>query len=110
MLKSLRTLRPAVAIGAASVVLMQMILALAMAVVPELHEHLHHDAGDSHHECAVTHLIQGDFGDGAPLPSLSIAPVQTAPSPEVFSDDTATSVTPLWLANGILEHAPPLLG
>ncbi len=109
MLKSLRTLRPAVAIGAAACVLMQMIMALAMAVAPDLHEHLHHDAGDSHHECAVTHLIQGDFGDATPPPSLAIAPVQAAPSNEVFADDTPASVTPLWLANGVLEHAPPQL-
>ncbi|MDB6120188.1 MAG: hypothetical protein JWO08_3969 [Verrucomicrobiaceae bacterium] len=110
MLKSLRTLRPAVAIGVAACVLMQMVLALAMAAAPDLHEHLHHDAGDSHHECAVTHLLQGDFGDAAPPPSLAIAPVQAAPSTEVFADVTSASVTPLWLANGVLEHAPPQLG
>ena len=110
MLKSLRKLRPAVAIGAAACVLMQMIMALAMVVTPELHEHLHHDAGDSHHECAVTHLMQGDFGDGAPLPLVAVAPVQVAPTTEVFSADTTANVAPLWLVNGILEHAPPLLG
>jgi len=110
MLKSLRTLKPAVAIGTAALVMMQMVLALAMVVQPQMHEHLHHDAGDSHHECAVTHLMQGDFGDGAPLPLLVVVPVQVAPSTEVFTDDTAAGVTPLWLANGILEHAPPLVG
>ena len=107
MLKSLRSLKPAVAIGAAALVLMQMVLALAMAVTPKLHEHFHHDAGDSHHECAVTHLIQGDFGDGAPLPLLTVAPVHAAPSTEVFSVQPAAIVAPLWLENGVLEHAPP---
>ncbi|MDB6140949.1 MAG: hypothetical protein JWO94_4021 [Verrucomicrobiaceae bacterium] len=107
MLKPLRKPRPALAIGVAALVIVQMIMALAMAVSPELHEHFHHDAGDSHHECAVTHLIQGDFGDGAPLPLISTSSAPAIPGAEIVATASAAALASPWLTNGILVHAPP---
>lgn len=96
--------------GLAACVLVQMVLALALAVSPDLHERLHHDAGSPLHECAVTHLIHGDFGDGVPVPMISAGPVPPVPETQVFTDARAAWVRPLFLVNGVLEHAPPMQG
>ncbi|MDB6140298.1 MAG: hypothetical protein JWO94_3370 [Verrucomicrobiaceae bacterium] len=110
MLRAIRTLKPAALYGMAACVLMQMLLALAMAASPELHERFHPDAGDHHHECAVTHLIQGDFGDSAPVPLTSAGPLAPVHETELIATAPTLWVTPLFLMNGILEHAPPVLG
>ena len=106
----LRRAKPAVMNGVAACVLLQMLLALALAVSPELHEQLHHDAGSPFHDCAVTHLIHGDFGDGVPVPVMSTGPALAPPECEVFTEARAAWVRPLFLANGVLEHAPPVSG
>ena len=110
MIRVLRTLKPAAIYGVAACVLVQMLLAQAMAASPDLHERLHSDAGDQHHECAVTHLLQGDFGDGAPVPLVSAGPFVPVHETEIIATAPALWVAPLFLMNGVLEHAPPALG
>ncbi len=110
MIRALRKLKPAAIYGMAACVIAQMVLALAMAASPELHERFHSDAGDQHHECAVTHLIQGDFGDGTPVPLISAAPPAAVHETEIIATAPALWVAPLFLMNGVLEHAPPALG
>ena len=63
----------------AGAVLASMFLAMAMAVSEELHEELHHDADHDEHECVVTHLIDGTFGDGAGLPVVVIGGIDDRP-------------------------------
>lgn len=105
-----RTLKSAAVYGVAACVLLQMLLALALAVSPDLHEQLHHDAGSPFHDCAVTHLIHGDFGDAVPVPLITAGPPQPAPEAYLFTEARAAWVQPLFLANGVLEHAPPMFG
>jgi hypothetical protein len=107
MIRAIRTLKPAAIYGLAACVIMQMVLALALAASPELHERFHPDAGDAHHECAVTHLIQGDFGTGAPVALIAAGPPVTVHHTELIITAPSLWVAPLFLMNGILEHAPP---
>jgi len=81
--------------------------ALAMAASPELHEHVHEDAHHAEHECVVTHMLAGDFGEATPPVLLTLAPA--VPLAEfAMVDDRGEWVRPLFLANGVLEHAPPV--
>ena len=93
----------------AGAVLASMVLALAMAVSEELHEELHHDADHEEHECVVTHLIDGTFGDGAGLPVVDLGAVDDHPE-FVRWALRETAARPLHLANGVLEHGPPVRG
>jgi len=93
----------------AAFMLSQFMLALAMAASPELHHYLHHDSDDDDHDCAVTHLINGDFSDG--LPALPVAVTPVNPERELMTTDTEWTpawVPPLYLASFTLERAPPL--
>jgi hypothetical protein len=89
-------------------VLMSWIAALAMAVSPRLHEHVHEDADHDDHECVVTHLLAGDVGDGVPLLIISVEPSALATTMKVVA--SPTWVCPLHRKNGVLEHGPPALG
>lgn len=42
----------------------------ALAVSPQLHECLHHDAGSGHHQCAVTIFEQGQVETGSVEPAV----------------------------------------
>ena len=110
VIRVIRTLKPAAIYGMAACVLLQMLLAMAMAASPELHERFHPDAGGEHHECAVTHMLHGDFGDGAPVPLISVGPSAPIHETEIIATATALWVAPLFLMNGVLKHAPPALG
>ncbi len=112
MLRSIRhlqSMRPAIFLAMAGVWCASMLLAMAMAASAELHEHAHHDADEEEHECFVTHLMAGTFGDGAPVPQIDLRPELVQPD---LASRTSNSgaVPPLYLENGVLEHAPPQRG
>jgi hypothetical protein len=81
--------------------------AALLAVCPTLHELIHHDADDEHHDCAVTLFLAGQveqaFSDPIVL-GLSV-PV------ELLLDRTTGQVVygTFFLSRCILEHAPPLV-
>jgi hypothetical protein len=70
---------------------------LAFAASPALHELIHADAKDVHHQCAITVLAHGQVD--APACEVS-APVPTVCF-ELFSPVTASFASP------ILEQFPP---
>jgi len=86
-----------------------LLMAMAMAASPELHRYFHSDADGEDHECVVTHLNKGDLHDGAPTILVTLG--QALPTNELGRTATAESVwvAPLFLKNGVLEHAPPLV-
>jgi hypothetical protein len=90
-------------------VLLAWIVALAMAASPQLHEDLHGDADHDHHECVVTHLLAGSIGE-----AVIDLPVQIGTAPCVgdllVAAGAGICIFPLNLANGVLEHAPPVQG
>ncbi len=87
-----------------------LLMAMAMAASPELHQYIHGEADHEDHECVVTHLIKGDLHDGAPTPIITVG--LDLPIVELRSVAASDSVwvAPLFLKNGVLEHAPPMLG
>ena len=84
-------------------------MAMAMAASSELHRYFHSDADGEDHECVVTHLNKGDLHDGAPTILVTLG--QALPTNDLGRTATAESVwvAPLFLKNGVLEHAPPLV-
>ena len=80
--------------------------AMILAVCPELHELIHHDADDEHHDCAVTAVLSGGIEHTPIVPVVADVP---APALECFvvSFD-AQPVASFFLSCRILEHAPPL--
>ncbi len=109
MIRRIRKLKPAALWAMAACVILQMILALAMAAAPELHERFHPDAGDAHHECVVTHLIHGDFGDGVPSPLMVAGPPALVHETRLPAAAQQPWVAPLFLASGLLVHGPPMV-
>ena len=78
----------------------------ALAAAPALHTHLHSDAANPHHECAITVVQSGiECGDG-PLrvaaPGARTLFCNVAVLPSVW-------VPALFLGACIFEHAPPAL-
>jgi hypothetical protein len=83
------------------------LLALGLAVSPQLHERVHPDSGSAQHECAVT-LISAGQAEQASLPVILWLPEPV----QVF--ETIPAVHPVWveppfLGGCIFEHAPPAL-
>ncbi len=91
---------------------MQFLIALVLAAAPQWHEHIHADADHDDHECLVTHVMDGDLGNGGGLPP----PVEAAEPPRVVPCETVSIpwdgpwVSPLCLDDGLLVHGPPRLG
>jgi hypothetical protein len=81
--------------------------AALLAVCPTLHELIHHDADDEHHDCAVTLFLAGQIEQAFIEP---IAFGQSAPV-ELLLDRTYGTVVygSFFLSRCILEHAPPLV-
>jgi hypothetical protein len=86
-----------------------LLMTMAMAASPELHRYFHGDADGEDHECVVTHLNKGDLHDGAPTILVTVG--LALPTNELGRVVAADSVwvAPLFLKNGVLEHAPPLV-
>jgi hypothetical protein len=80
--------------------------AMILAVCPALHELIHHDAADEHHECAVTAILSGGV---ELLPVVPIVAVVSAPVLELIEMSfDERSCGSFFLSCHILEHAPPL--
>ena len=79
--------------------------ATVLAVCPSLHELIHHDADDEHHDCAVTMLLAGQLEQPALDPIVITAPA-LVPVP---LDQTCQirSCGSFFLSCRLLEHAPP---
>ena len=64
----------------------QVLLLLAMAASPALHERIHHDADQPGHECAVTMFAHGQVeAANVEIPTAFSAVVFAATPPIVFS-------------------------
>jgi hypothetical protein len=80
--------------------------AALLAVCPTVHELIHHDADDEHHDCAVTMFLAGQV-EQTPIEPIVVtkpSPVEQLPE-RLFETVTASS---FFLSCRILEHAPPL--
>ena len=83
-----------------------LLIVVALAASPRLHQLFHHDADHGSHECVVTIMISGG-SDGSPAPQVleagAILPTSFNFSPEAHSHN----VTPLFLSAHVFEHGPP---
>jgi hypothetical protein len=83
-----------------------LLIVVALAASPHLHQLFHHDADHGSHECVVTVMISGG-SDGCPAPQiLDTGAILLTPftfSPVAHSHDA----TPVFLSAHIFEHAPP---
>ncbi|HWL53593.1 MAG TPA: hypothetical protein VNQ90_14240 [Chthoniobacteraceae bacterium] len=76
----------------------------AIAVAPQWHEKVHHDAHNGSHECAVTLFMNGALHGAAPAPTLPPVALRCV---EVLRLETARDLFPPRLENAIRERAPP---
>ena len=79
--------------------------ATVLAVYPSLHELIHHDADDEHHDCAVTLFLAGQVEQPAIDPIVITDPV-AVPMPLGQRYETR-SCGSFFLSCRMLEHAPP---
>jgi hypothetical protein len=79
--------------------------AAILAVCPSLHELIHHDADDEHHDCAVTLFLAGQVEQASidPITLEQPALVELARSWNLG----AAVCGAFFLSRSILEHAPP---
>src|SRR5271165_4241600 len=80
--------------------------ATVLVVCPSLHELIHHDADDEHHDCAVTLFLAGQVEQPAIDPIVITKPVPV-PVPLDQSYETQSRGS-FFISCRILEHAPPL--
>ena len=80
--------------------------AAVLVVCPNLHELIHHDADDEHHDCAATLFLAGQIEQPRVDPLIITRP----PPVQVTLDQSydAQSYGSFFLNCRILEHAPPL--
>jgi hypothetical protein len=84
-----------------------LLVVVALAASPHLHQLFHHDADHSSHECVVTLMISGG-SDGSPAHQILEAGI-ILPAAFNFSLETPSlDVAPLFLTAHVFEHAPPL--
>jgi hypothetical protein len=81
--------------------------AAVLAVCPSVHELIHHDADDEHHDCAVTLFLAGQVEQAFidPIVLRQSVPVDL---PVYRPSDTPPACRSFFLSCRILEHAPPL--
>jgi hypothetical protein len=92
----------------ACLLMAHLLIVVALAASPQLHQLLHHGADHRDHECAVTMMISGgtDGSCGSQVFNANaILPIAFGSLPEMHSRDVA----PLFLSAHIFEHAPPLV-
>jgi hypothetical protein len=103
MKRLLRTLSLRLHRGVALGLLLAVVMVVAMAAAPRLHEAAHHDADQAGHECAVTLFASGAWHDAEPV--LAVAPeLVLVPDKAVVERQRMVSS---FRFSGILEHAPP---
>jgi hypothetical protein len=79
--------------------------AAVLAVCPSIHELIHHDADDEHHDCAVTLFLSGQVEQACLDPIILREPVPVELPIRLMCD--ATVWGSFFLTCCILEHAPP---
>jgi len=79
--------------------------AAVLAVCPSVHELIHHDADDEHHDCAVTLFVTGQVEQALIEPII----IGRTPSLELVFRQIcdAAACASFFLSRSILEHAPP---
>jgi len=87
----------------AGLMLFLWLLTTAMAVCPALHELIHKDADDPHHQCAVTVVIHGNFLSSDTTP-VNVVPVQTV---EISSASFVSVLLPAISYRPDFGRAPP---
>jgi len=80
--------------------------ATVLVVCPSLHELIHHDADDEHHDCAVTLFLAGQVEQPA-IDPIAITKPTVAPVPLDQAYDIQFFGS-FFLSCRILEHAPPI--
>jgi hypothetical protein len=83
------------------------LFANALSVSPQLHERVHPDADQPHHECAVTLIAAGNYHHCSPPPL--IARVDTTVEFSNLALLNLTWVQSVFLAAHIFAHGPPVL-
>lgn len=82
------------------------LLTVALAAAPGLHHHLHADAGQAQHECAITVVESGTAPNDPPSLAAVAQPVsvfwKAAPVHSVW-------VPAPFVLSRVFEHAPPAL-
>lgn len=91
---------------AAALVLVHLLAVLALAASPHLHHWVHPDADDDDHDCAVVLFMHGG-GNAAPAPLLVPGFVASLVTADPAALPSATSVSSVFAASSVLEHAPP---
>jgi hypothetical protein len=81
--------------------------ASVLVVYPSLHELIHHDADDEHHDCAVTLFLGGQVDQPA-LDLITLNKPAFLSIPFDQSYDDRRSCGSFFLRCRPLEHAPPL--
>ncbi len=76
-----------------------------LAASPELHEHVHHDAGHADHSCLVTAMAAGSFDSVSVTPLLVVLCLALAGTAALMR---AQWVRPQFLEGSVLEHGPPV--
>jgi hypothetical protein len=80
--------------------------ATVLVVSPNLHELIHHDADDEHHDCAATLFLAGQVEQPAIDPIVIIKPALVPVSLDQRYETQSRGS--FFLGCRILEHAPPL--
>lgn len=106
MKRLLRTLSLPLRRGVALALLLAVMLVVAMAASPRLHEWLHHDADHADHECAVTLFASGSAADQVAAPQV-LAEVDLV-WVETLRMEVAREVFLARVEGRIRERAPPL--
>ena len=96
---------PRLALGSA--VIAGLVLALLMAVSPELHELVHHDGDAKDHQCLVTLMQTGGCDNTAPEAVVVAAFLATLFGPEPSGE--SVWVQSVFASGCVLEHAPPFV-
>ena len=84
-----------------------LVLALLMAVSPELHELIHHDGDAMEHQCLGTLMQTGGCDDTAPEAIVVAGFLATLFGPEPSGE--SVWVQSVFASAGVLEHAPPFI-
>ena len=79
--------------------------AAVLAVCPSVHELIHHDADDEHHDCAVTLFLAGQVEQAFIDPVILSEPVPVELPFQLIRDALISGS--FFLSCRILEHAPP---